>query len=227
MPFLESFRAARWIRLANLVGQAVLFLTLFGGLNYLAGNHPSWRIDLTRYHRYSLSPETLAYLKDLGSPVRIVVTENEESASPELRGLLREYVYATEGSATGPITVQYIDIDIFRREAKALGLDEPDVVLVKCGDKPQVLTMDELYRISHQERQAFVGEQALTAAILSVSSPPKKIYFLVGNGELRARTTPTSGAASPAPATSCVSATSRWTRSTCPRRGRSPTTRPW
>jgi hypothetical protein len=37
---IDSFRAARWIRTLNLVLQAVLFLTLIGGLNYLAGATP-------------------------------------------------------------------------------------------------------------------------------------------------------------------------------------------
>ena len=55
MPAFDSFRATRWIRTVNLVLQAVLFLTLFGGLNYLA-RHQSWRFDLTRARRYSLSP---------------------------------------------------------------------------------------------------------------------------------------------------------------------------
>ena len=72
MSWSESFRAARWTRTANLVLQAVLFLTLFAGLNYLAGTHvlaeSPWRFDLTRYRRYSLSPETLAYLSDLPRP---------------------------------------------------------------------------------------------------------------------------------------------------------------
>ena len=35
-------------------------------------------------------------------------------------------------------------------------------------------------------RKDFIGEQAVTAAILDVSNPDrKKIYFLVGHGELR------------------------------------------
>ncbi len=46
MPPFDSFRAARWVRTLNLVLQAVLFLTLFAGLNYLARNH-AWRFDLT------------------------------------------------------------------------------------------------------------------------------------------------------------------------------------
>ena len=50
MPSFDSFRTARWIRTLNLVLQAVLFITLFGGLNYLARNH-SLRYDLTSQRR--------------------------------------------------------------------------------------------------------------------------------------------------------------------------------
>ena len=70
---IESFRAARWVRTLNLVLQAILFLTFVGGLNYLARSH-AWRFDLTRYRRYTLSPETVAYLRNLIRPVQIVVT---------------------------------------------------------------------------------------------------------------------------------------------------------
>ena len=53
MPDLESFRAARWLRTFNLVLQAVLFLTFFLGLNYLARHHAAdLRFDLTRDRRY-------------------------------------------------------------------------------------------------------------------------------------------------------------------------------
>ena len=94
---IDSFRAARWIRTLNLVLQAILFLTFIGGLNYLAGAH-AWRKDLTRYRRYSLSPETLSYLAELSRPVHIVTTSDEKSDNPEVDGLLREYVNATEGN---------------------------------------------------------------------------------------------------------------------------------
>ena len=170
MPLLESFRATRWVRLTNLVLQAVLVLTLFGGLNYLAGNHP-WRFDLTRYRRYTLSPETVAYLRDLNRPVQIVVTKPEGEVSPELLGLLREYVYATEGNANGQVSVRYLDIYVFRKEAESLGIDQPGVIWLRCGDKARVLQMDELYRVENGERQAFQGEQTITSAILDVSNP--------------------------------------------------------
>ena len=55
MSFLESFRAVRWLRTFNLVLQAVLVLSFFGGLNYVAKNH-AWRFDLTKQRKFSLSP---------------------------------------------------------------------------------------------------------------------------------------------------------------------------
>ena len=62
----------------NLVLQAVLFLTFVGGVNYLARSH-SWRFDLTRYRKFSLSAETLAYLRELSQPVHIVVTSGSQT----------------------------------------------------------------------------------------------------------------------------------------------------
>jgi ABC-type uncharacterized transport system involved in gliding motility auxiliary subunit len=45
--------------------------------------------------------------------------------------------------------------------------------------------MDELYLVENQRKKAFIGEQALTAAILDVSLGAKqKIYFLQGHGEM-------------------------------------------
>jgi hypothetical protein len=110
---IDSFRAARWIRTLNLVLQAVLFMTLIGGLNYLAGSH-SWRFDLTRYRKYSLSAETLSYLRELSRPVLIVVS-NGQTEDPMVKGLLSEYVNATESNPSGQIKVDTVDIYQDRR----------------------------------------------------------------------------------------------------------------
>ena len=190
MSVFENFRTVRWFRTANLLLQAVLFLTLFGGLNYLAESRSwpedSWRYDLTRYRRYSLSPESIAYLRQLSRPVRIIVTRAEDAADPNLRGLLREYVYATEANRDGPIGVDYLDVDLNRREIELLNIDQANAVVFLCGSNRATLSMDSLYRYENQERRAFQGEEAITAAILNVSSAGrKKIYFLVGHAELR------------------------------------------
>ncbi len=189
-PF-DSFRTARWIRTFNLVLQAVLFLTLFGGLNYLARNHPS-RYDLTARHRYSLSPETKAYLGNLAQPTRVVVTITPDSENPgnlqayrDVSGLLREYAYETENSPSGRITVEYLDVYKNRHKAEEYGIESPEIVVVICGEKRRALTVDDLYSMKDKQREAFQGEQALTAALLEVSSQGrKKIYFLTGHGEL-------------------------------------------
>jgi hypothetical protein len=191
MAIFDSFRAARWMRTFNLVLQAVLFLTFFAGLNYLARNH-AWRFDLTHQRRYSLSPETKSYLEHLSRPIRIVVTLTEDSDNAEIdqayrdiRGLLREYAFATENDAGRQITVEYLDVYQRRREADQLGIEEPNSIVLLCGDKRRTVALGDLYRVEKGQRKAFQGEQALTAAILDVSSPGrKKIYFLAGHGEL-------------------------------------------
>src|SRR4029077_6306199 len=126
MPSFDSFRTARWVRTLNLVLQAILFITLFGGLNYLARNH-SPLSDLTPHPRYSLSPETLAYLRTLSNPVRIVVTLTPTSDNPDvpqayrdISALLREYIFATEGSPSRKVSVEYLDVYKDRREAELL-----------------------------------------------------------------------------------------------------------
>ena len=165
---IDSFRAARWIRTLNLVLQAVLFLTFVGGLNYLARSH-SWRFDLTRYRRFSLTAETLAYLRELSLPVHIVVTSNGEQADdPQIKGLLREYVYATESNPAGRVTVEYVDLYQDRRKTEKYGIEDPGMVLLLCGEKRRVLTPSNLYRVENKVLKDFIGEQAVTAAILDV-----------------------------------------------------------
>jgi len=191
MAKITSFRTVRWVRTLNLLAQVVLFVSLFAGLNYLA-LHYGWRFDLTTNHRHSLSPETRAYLKNLTQPVRVIVTLNADSdndqvvhAHRDVTGLLREYGFATAGNARGKVTTEFSDVFQRRREAELLGIDQPNTILVLCGDRRRVVGLDELYRVENQEKKAFRGEQAFTAAILDVSSPTKKkVYFLTGHGEM-------------------------------------------
>ena len=186
-----SFLKVRWVRTLNLLAQAVLFVAFFAGLNYLAV-HYAWRFDLTENRSHSLSPETLAYLKNLSEPVRVVVTLTEDSdneqvaqAYRDVGGLLREYGFATAGNPRGRVTAEFLDVFQRRRDAEALGIEQPNTVLVLCGDRRRVVGLEELYQVENQRKKAFLGEKALTAAILDVSSPvKKKIYFLTGHGEM-------------------------------------------
>ncbi len=192
MAYYDSFRAARWIRFINLVLQAVFFLTLFAGLNYIALNH-AWRFDLTQNRRHSLSAETRSYLERLERDVRIVVTISNDGTEEELTqayrdisGLLREYVYLARNNAKGKIEVRYLDVYQNRRDAEALGLDTPNQVVLISDNHRRVLTLGDFYQTRDRRREGFRGESTLTAALLDVSSPEKKrIYFLAGHGEMR------------------------------------------
>lgn len=197
MRFADSFRAARWVRLVNLLLQAVLFLTLFAGLNYVALQH-TWRFDLTRGHRQTLSAETRAYLTNLEQSVRIVVTLTDnaddtdmvKAAYDDIRGLVREYAYVARQSDKGKIDVEFLDIYQNRKKAEDLGIEQPNVVVLISGDHRRVLTMTDFYatrRVGREiMRESFLGETALTAGILDVSQrEKKKIYFVQdGRGEL-------------------------------------------
>lgn len=190
MAFFESFRAVRWIRTMNLVLQAILFLTFFAGLNWVARNHAS-RFDLTQYHRYSLSAETVSYIKDLPKRVTIVATVTDEEDVPaEVRGLLDEFSHASEGNARGLITHETVNIYQNRRRAESLGLEQPNVLMVISGENHRALPINELYEMKNKGgevvRDAFIGEERLMAAILDVSnSERRRIYFLTGHGELQ------------------------------------------
>lgn len=192
MAFRQTFAFARWMRTLNLVLQAVLLLSLFGGLNYLARNH-GWRWDLTNHRRYTLSEETQAYLRSLDQPVRLIITSNVNNSDADanqafrdIRGLLREYANATSAKRTGKVTVEEIDIYRDQRAAEALGIEEPNVVVALCNDRPKFVPWSDFYETRERVAVAFRGEQVLTSAILSVSNPNRpKIYFLAGHGEMR------------------------------------------
>jgi hypothetical protein len=194
MSLHDSFRVARIVRLVNLLLQAVLFLALFGGLNYIALNH-SWRFDLTRNRQQSLSPETRSYLEQLDRDVRIVVTltndgENADvnQAYRDISALLREYVYLTRRNSPGKIEVEYVNIYQNRKRAEELELERANEVIVMT-DKGhrRTLTLSDFYNVkSRTRRESFKGESAVTSAVLDVSQPDKrKIYFLAGHGEMR------------------------------------------
>lgn len=191
MRFADSFRAARWVRFVNLLLQAVLFLTLFSGLNYIALNHHS-RFDLTEKRRYSLYPETRSYLEQLARPVQVYVTLTEnpddrelDAAYRDISGLLREFAYASRSNDKGRIEVVFLDVFQSRKKAEELRIDQPNLVVLICGDHRRVLKLGDFYRTKDRKRDAFQGESTLTSALLDVTSAQKKkIYFLQGHGEI-------------------------------------------
>ncbi|RKX33516.1 MAG: ABC transporter [Verrucomicrobia bacterium] len=189
---LDSFQANRYVRAINLFLQALLIITLFAGINYLGMKYFE-RIDMTRNRVYSLSAESLSYLKQLQEPVRAIVTITEEEGDPDLariykdvRSVLREFAYATRGNPNGRIEVEFLNVYRQRRRAELLGVEEPNMVLFLAGEKRKAVFANDLYKTRDRRPSQFQGEKAFMAAILDVSSNQRPVlYFLTGHGEMR------------------------------------------
>lgn len=192
MPALDNFRNTRRLHLLNRALQILFSLALVAGLNYVAAKYFT-RIDLTVDQQFSLSPETIAYLKALNEPVDILVTYTPD-ANPAffnfVETLLTAYETHSRHAGQSRVRVEYIDLYQQRRRAQELvrqyDIRAENTILVVSGDRRVIIDRTELFEVKNNEITGFKGEKIFTNAILEVSSPNRpKIYFTVGHGEKR------------------------------------------
>ncbi|MDQ8202710.1 GldG family protein [Pelagicoccus sp. SDUM812003] len=188
---MDSFQNNRISdRLQAIVQVALVFLILIA-VNYI-GMRTYQRIDLTKGNIYSLSPETRAYLQQLDQPIQAIVTIPENSDDPglsdilkDVRLLLREYEYATRNQGENRVTVEYLNIYSQTSRARALGIDDPNVIVFKTGNRQRQVRINELYKLQDSELREFLGENVFTRSILEiVESSEPVIYVTTGHGEL-------------------------------------------
>lgn len=190
MPGLDNFRNLRRLRALNRILQVVLSLTLVAGLNFLSARYFS-RIDLTLDQQFSLSPETIAYLERIESPVRVFVTYTPE-ANPAffefVETLLNAYETKSRRGGQSMIEVEYVDVFQQRRRTSELverfGIQEENTIVVVYGERQVTIDRTELFEVRDGEIAGFRGEEVFTNAILEVYNPDRpRIYFTVGHGE--------------------------------------------
>ena len=196
MNFPEDFRNVNWLNRGNRTLQILLGVLFICGLNYLAFRHYS-RTDLTRNRLYSLSPETVAYISDIETPVKIIVTIPPDSAEPDtallyryVHNLLKEYENAGRNGKAKKIEVEFVDVFREIRKAEAIsrsyGIERPYETLVVSGDKRRTILPTDILQLNEGRPSAFFGEQAFTSAIIDVTDDkPDQVYFLVGHGEMQ------------------------------------------
>ncbi|MGB1128150.1 MAG: GldG family protein [Opitutales bacterium] len=192
----SEFRNARRLRAANRALQIILGFSVIVALNYLAANYFQ-RIDLTEAGKYTLAPESRAYVRELKQPVRVIVTIPNDPEIPELvqihqhlKKLLREYEAIGMQNGDKMIEVEFVDIYRQRKRAQELAntykLTQENIVLVAQGTRTREIRQADLYEVDNQEIAGFRGENAITSAIIDVASEnAEKVYFLVGHGEMR------------------------------------------
>lgn len=191
----EFFQIANRLKLLNSWVQVVLLLSLILGLNHLSLNHFQ-RFDLTRSHRFALSPETRAYLQEIKDPIHVISTiprdsprQDEQVLSRYVDQLLKEYAYQSRREGRFLLTTETVDIykDFARAETLANdhGLDQVNSLLVLSKNHKRLIGADELVRFSQGKPVAFTGESALSSAIIEVSQEQAHtLTFLQGHREV-------------------------------------------
>lgn len=192
-PMFEDFKITTRVRKLNLWLQIALGFTLYIGLNFLAARHYA-RWDMSENRRNSLSPESVAYIKNLREPVEIYAIvsmgrQDNESAAivRDFNTLFRQYEYASSKKA--PITAKFVNAHIENKRAEELtarfGNDLEECVIVASGKRFKRIPILEFYNIEDGSRKDFRGENLISSAILNVSAgKDTKIYFLKGHGEM-------------------------------------------
>ncbi|MBK1878790.1 GldG family protein [Pelagicoccus mobilis] len=173
--------------------QIVLVFSILIAVNYI-GMRTYQRHDLTEGNIYSLSPETRAYLAQLQQPIEAIVTISDNTDEPglsdilkDVKLLLREYEYATRDQGKNRVTVEYLNIYSQTSRARALGIDSPNVIVFKSGERQSQVKINELYKIQDSEIREFLGENVFTRSILEVVETSEPIlYFTTGHGEFSA-----------------------------------------
>lgn len=153
-------------------------LGVVAGINLLAAKWPA-RWDLTAQKRYSLSDQTVKVLGALDKPVELVAAVHRGTDTGDLlESIAREY-----RRRSPKVKVEIVDFARSKNVAKGYGIDTPDTILARSGDKSR---RAEGYNIfsSTIEGLEFKGEQVLTRAVLEVTGRAgKKVYFPEGYGE--------------------------------------------
>ncbi len=148
----------------NTLVLVVVVLAILAGVNWIVSRR-SWRVDLTKDQRYSLSDQTRKVLAGLKDDIRITYFQRERDM-PRGQDRLKEY------QALSPkLKVDFVDPMKSPAKAQAYDARGPwPILVVEKGSKRERITND--------------GEQDITNALIKVTREGKKTVCMVeGEGE--------------------------------------------
>lgn len=196
----EDFKYTQRKKAFHLFITISLCITFFFGLNFLAAKYYA-RKDITHNRIYSLSPESVAYLRQLKTPVEIIITIPPQAAKKnysriykDIVSLAEEYEHVTRKNDIGKISILHIDPYSQSQKAYEIAnkynVQSENAIIIATEQHHKEIPGNELYSFKDGEITAFRGEQTFTSAILDVVNPNRnKIYFLAGHGEMRINNT--------------------------------------
>ncbi|MEO8677933.1 MAG: Gldg family protein [Vicinamibacterales bacterium] len=141
----------------------LVFLGILVAVNYL-GTRQSKRWDFTANQIYSLSDQTVKILKELDSPVKFTVFDQEVNFD-RFRQRLNEFQYHST-----KVSTEYVDADRQPTRAKAAQITSYGTILVEYKGHTERITSTNEQDITNALKKAMTGEQ-------------RKVYFTQGHGE--------------------------------------------
>lgn len=151
----------------------------------------SLSLDMTQNKIFSLTQESLDFIKNLDKDVEIILLSDEDSFVQsndyfaQANSVLKKYDLNSD-----KITLTYVDTvknPAYLQEYQDENLTENSII-VKSGDKHKVISVQDIFNIQRSYYGSAItgskAEQELTSAILYVTSDNQtKIAFLKGYGE--------------------------------------------
>lgn len=181
LSLISSRKSWLWINDILLV-MAIVGIGIM--LTYI-GHRRHYRYDFTRDRLFSLSDSTIKQLQGLKKNIVITAFYPTGSLESELvSDLLAEYKRYTE-------KISYKMVDPFRDPltTKSLNIRMPNTVVVQSeGNRKDIFDEEMFMRpnpmMRNVEKPKFQGEQALTSALINVTSGSKrKVVFIKGHEE--------------------------------------------
>ena len=136
-------------------------------------------IDCTKSKEYTLTQESKDRVKDIQKDINIYFVGYDKQDAPYT--LAQQY-----GKTNEKINVETIDINerLDIAEKYEISIEEGinvQAIIVECGEKSEVITLDELYTYDNNYNRIDLTEEKVTAAILNVASDKiPNVYFLGG-----------------------------------------------
>src|SRR5882762_8847082 len=142
----------------------LVIVAILGAINFLANRHNK-SIDSTSNKKFSLSDQTIKFVKNL--PKDVTITDYDKtSAFTTSRDLLDRY-----GNLSSKLHVVYVDPDKKPTLAKAAGIRSYGQIIVDSGTKKE-------------EAKSLTEEEVTGALIRSLKSGERNVCFVKGNGEI-------------------------------------------
>src|SRR5262245_14330971 len=141
----------------------LVVLGILIAVNYLSVPR-NWPWELTETKQYSLSDQSMKLLRELSSPVKLIVFDQELNFD-RYRSRLGVYQYGSK-----QLQVEYNDPEKDPTKARQYKVENLGTIIVEYMGRTERATSD--------------SEQDLTNALIKVVNPvAKKVYFLAGHGE--------------------------------------------